>query len=69
MYKQVDPAMAMLHSTMFECFCSSFLWDIALIINAFKTVVIGEAINTITADAVGKVVCCKSHVNWGASGQ
>ena len=61
--------MAMLHSTMLERFCGSFLCDTAMIINAFKTVVISEAINTITADVMGKVVCCKSHVNSGACGQ
>ena len=53
--------MAMLESTMFECFCSSFLCFTAMITNALKIMVMSEVINMISAEIKGNVERWKSH--------
>ena len=62
-------AIARLDNRMLTGFCSSFLRLTATIMNEFKRMVTGEAIDMITTKIQGKVVFFKFQENCGSCGQ
>jgi len=66
---EADNGISMLDRRMCERFCSAFLCFTAMITNAFKITVIGEAMHKMATIVHGKTVSFKFYVKCGACGQ